>query len=203
MSLNTNLCKEKQKRDDRVNSCGCNCSCLNPQQFTCWFLFSFYFCLHKFLFNIRFCMNVILVCSAYLYFDPKLWEHMNLPLEEEPLEEEGNWTQPPHCHGATGEDRCEPNYFHLNWQTEHTLEGIALQVCNFRALSVDLACTFSAPTCSLTRNTSFFPFHEGSCDLVGGVIRRSWHHVMGCDAPPCDRAAFNLLSRVPTRGSCC
>jgi len=57
---------------------------------------------------------------------------------------------------ATGEDRCEPNYFHLNWQTEHTLEGIALQVCNFRALSADLSCTFSAPTCSLTRNTSFF-----------------------------------------------
>ena len=199
MSLNTNLCKEKQKRDDRVNSCGCNCSCLNPQQFTCWFLFSFYFCLHKFLFNIRFCMNVILVCSAYLYFDPKLWEHMNLPLEQEPLEEEGNWTQPPHCHRRRS---LLAQLLHLNWQTEHTSqtqEEVALQVCNFRALSADLSCTFSAPTCSLTRNTSFFPFHEGSCDLVGGVFRRSWHHVMGCDAPPCDRAAFNLLSR----GSCC
>ena len=92
-SSNTNLCKEKQKRDDRVNSCGCNCSCLNPQLFTCWFLFSFCFCLHKVLFNIRFCMNVILACSPYLYFDPKVWEHTNLSLEDE-----GNGTQPPHCY---------------------------------------------------------------------------------------------------------
>src|SRR6185436_11356298 len=40
--------------------------------------------------------------------------------------------------------------------SKHSQEEVALQVCNFRALSADLACTFSAPTCSLTRNTSFF-----------------------------------------------